>query len=919
MIAAEAGVATPLEIMLFDGAAGKGVGVKVRTTSGTLIATHALSHVGEGLYTGLWTPPSDGYYHANYIVYTNPTLTVEDQNYSRLTETYKVSTPLTPETVASEVWNQLLLDYSAPGSFGEAISILLANSDPQAVAGAVWDEFQVDHVIPNTFGDYFRAIWNYCRTITEEVVHAVWGLHALYDEMNTWGGNLNGNILLNGTKIDALIPVIHASEVNILAAVTHNTSLLNQMEIQDAEDLASIMTQFGITNNKIDAVGSLVGTLQNNTTARFIVPERLVKPTSGTKNYQFHLRLYDDAGNPEAPDLAPTIRIRRLDTGVDIVLGDSMTQDGVKVGAYYYIFPITAGTSEYPALVEASLTENGVVRYIPSVTEVTEFEADLNAIQAQLSTVDAKVTTTNSQLTNPSYGLPALKIGINDILSAIAAEGVVLGQVKAQTDLIPPDTATVDDINDVLMQLAEKPTIDDIQTRLNLTASSIKGPDGRTITDVYDRWDITTLAKTADPRFGFLDVPISSRSVLDAASVWGYASRTLTDFTLDQTSIGNIWSFLASQANVPGSIGKRIADYLDASISSRATALEVETLLAGVAQEDTLAGFVTTTQNNFTTQGSKLDNITGKVMAIQAKTNLIPPDPARQSTLEVGIVQVRDDITDQNLVLGQIKAKTGNLPVDPARETSVQARPINPVLTTDARLANLDAKISTRSTLSAIDLAPLAKTSHLSSVEAHLLGSNDDQTLLINSLIVTALAIKGRTDRIPIDPATLSALQAAETAILDAIAHIPGGGGGGSSAEDIWSFHSRTLTQDPSDFGPDISNLATKADVAAIGAQSQYSNKMTTAYNPGSGMQEVLVWAEKNGERVSSTSNCNIIVKDSLGVTKWSQSSSSANADGVYRFINPVVVTSDANYYIIISIVVDSLARVTQQAFITIG
>ena len=917
MITAEAGVPTPLEIMLFDGATGKGVKVWVRTTTGVLDATVVLAHIGEGLYTGLWTPAVNGYYHANYIVYTSPTLTTQDMKYNRVSEPYYVTTPLTPESVAEKVWDAMLIDHSDPGSFGEAISLILAQTDPHAIGGAVWDEFQADHVIPYTFGDYFRAIWDYCRTITEEVVHAVWGLHALYDEMNTWGGTLNGNILLNGTKIDALVPVIHASEVNILAAVTHNTSLLNQMEIQDAEDLASIMTQFGITNNKIDAVGSLVGTLQNNTTVRFIVPERLVKPTSGTKNYQFHLRLYDDAGNPEAPDLAPTIRVRRLDTGVDIVSGASMTQDGAKVGAYYYIFPVTAGTSEYPALVEATLTENGVVRYIPSVTEVTEFEADLNAIQAQLSTVDAKVTTTNSQLTNPSYGLPALKIGINDILAAIAAEGVVLGQVKAQTDLIPPDTATVDDINDILMQLAEKPTIDDIQTRLNLTANSIKGPDGRTITDVYDRWDITTLAKTADPRFSYLDAPISSRSVLNAASVWGYANRTLTDFTLDQNSIKNIWSFLASQANVPGSIGNIIANYLDASVSSRATALEVETLLSGVAQEDTLTGFITTTQNSFTTQGSKLDNITGKVMAIQAKTNLIPPDPARQSTLEVGIVQVREDLVDQNLVLGQIKAKTDNLPVDPARETSVQARPTNPVLVTDARLANLDARISTRSTLSTADLANLATHADVHTSEGNIIAAIEDQDMLLHSLMSVAVSIKSKTDRIPVDPATLGALYSAEAAILDAIAAITGGG---STAADIWSYPTRTITQDPASFGPDISNLATKADVAAIGeAPVHYKNRMTTAYNPGSGMQEVLAWAEKNGERVVATSSCNIAIKDSLGVTKWFQFSSVPNADGVYRFVNPVVVTSDANYYIIISIIVDGVARVTQQAFITIG
>lgn len=919
MIPAEAGIPTPLEIMLLDGAVGKGVRVWVRTTAGILVTTSTLTHIGEGLYTGMWTPPANGYYHANFVVYKDTSYSEEDITYSRLSETYTVTTPLTPEVIAAKVWEELLVSHMTPGSFGEAISLILSGLDPVVIGGAVWDEMQADHVIPGSFGDYFRATWNYARTITNEVTHAVWGLHALYNEINTWGGTLNGNILTNGAKIDALIPVIHGSETNILSAVTHNTSLLNQMSIQDAADLAAIMNEFSVTNTHIDAVGSLVGTLQNNTTVRFIVPERLVKPNSGTKDYQFHIRLYNELGNPEAPDAPPTIRVRRLDTGTDIVLNDPMTPDGAKVGAFYYVFPVTSGTTEYPALVEATLVENGVARYVPSVTEVTEFEADLNAIQAQLSTVDTKVSTTNAQLTNATYGLPALRAGELDILNAISAENIIIGQIKARTDLIPNNTATIDDINDIIMLLAEKPTIDDIQTRLNLTASTIMGPDGRTLTQVYDHWDITTLAKTNDPRFAYLDAPVSSRSTLNAGNVWSYGSRTLTDFTLDTNSIKNIWDFLASQANVPGSLGKIIGDYLDAPVSSRATALQVQTLLAGVAKEDTLTGFITDTSGNFTTVKNKLDNITMKTMAIQAKTNLIPADPAREATVLTTAVQIRQDLSDQNVVMDQIRNKTNNLPIDPAKESSVQAIPKNPVLATDARLAYLDARVSTRSTLSLTELSDFARRTDITTSEAHVIGAIEDQESLLNALMTAAVSIKAKTDRIPPDPTTQTALDAATASILDAIAEISCGGSGGATAAQVWSYATRTLTQDPSSFGPDISNLATKDDVAAIGTQSHYSNKMTTAYNPGSGMQEVLVWAEKNGERVPGTSNCNIIIKDSLGVTKWSQASSVPNPDGVYRFINPVVITSDANYYIIISIIVDGTARVTQQSFITIG
>lgn len=951
MITADVGVPAPLELIAFDGNPSKWVRATVRNSAGGLFTTVNLSHVGEGLYTGFWTPPALGYYYVNYIVYKDSGYLHEDPLYTRVTQLYRVTLPSTdpsaianyiwedllsdhnssgsfgwainqilskadPSVISTAVWQQFLADFDVAGTFGWAINELLTNFDPSTIAGSVWDEFVADHVIPNTFGDYFRATWNYARTITNEITHVIWGNHALYDLAVTHFNNLTGDIASLDGNVDALYPYINNAKTDILGAVTFNTSLLNQMAIQNATDKADILNQFPITNNKIDNIASLVGTLQNNTTVRFVVPDRLIKPDSGTKDYQFHLRLYDDVGNPEAPDATPTIRIRRLDTGVDIVVSDVMTQDGIKVGAYYYVHTISSGTNTYPMLVEATIIEGGITRYVPAVSEITEFESDLNAIQAQIAAVDTKVGTTNAYVSNPTYGLPALRTGELDILNALSAEAVTLGQIKARTDLIPNNIATVTDINDVLMQLAEKPTIDDIQARLDLTESTIMGTAGRTITDVYDKWDISTLMKTNDPRLNYLDAAISSRSTLTAAQVWGYGNRTLTDFTLDTNSIRNIWSYLASQANVPGSIGKLIADYLDASVSSRATALEVETLLSGVAQQSTLLDLQTSTDQNFTQVKGKLDNITTKVIGIKAKTDTIPPDPARESTILDNSTVIRTDISNLDVKVGQVKVKTDALPPDPAKETSVQARPTNPVLTTDPRLTNLDARVSTRSTLSSIDLAPLAKTSDVHTSEGHILDAVDDQTALINAVITLATAIKSRTDRIPVDPATITAINNATAEIIDAIGQIEAGE---ISAAAVWSYVNRTLTQDPSEFGPDISNLATKADVAAISMPSQYTNRMSTSFNPGSGLQEVIVWPEKNGLRVLAAGICQITIKDSLGATKWSQLSSTPSSDGVYRFINPMVLNSDENYYIIISIVVDGVPRVTQQAFVTIG
>lgn len=194
---------------------------------------------------------------------------------------------------------------------------------------------------------------------------------------------------------------------------------------------------------------------------------------------------------------------------------------------------------------------------------------------------------------------------------------------------------------------------------------------------------------------------------------------------------------------------------------------------------------------------------------------------------------------------------------------------------------------------------------------AEIIAAFNNSLLALENII---LGIKERTDNLPSDPASITAITYAQSVILEAISNL-----GETTAEQIWTYVSRTLTTPPSEFGPDISNLATKTDILAIGSVHQYINRMTTTFNPASGSQEVLVWAEKDGQQMLSVEDCTIFVKNAQGITKWTQSSSTANADGIFRFINPIVVSEDANYYIIMAIKVEGSFKVTQQAFITIG
>lgn len=117
-----------------------------------------------------------------------------------------------------------------------------------------------------------------------------------------------------------------------------------------------------------------------------------------------------------------------------------------------------------------------------------------------------------------------------------------------------------------------------------------------------------------------------------------------------------------------------------------------------------------------------------KTAATQASVNAIPTTPvlasdARLNNLDATITSRLADskyVAPANDDIAAIKAKTDNLPASPAAvgsemvltsaydaaktaasQTSVNAIPTNPLLTNDARLANLDATISSRSTLTA--------------------------------------------------------------------------------------------------------------------------------------------------------------------------------------------------------------------------
>lgn len=164
--------------------------------------------------------------------------------------------------------------------------------------------------------------------------------------------------------------------------------------------------------------------------------------------------------------------------------------------------------------------------------------------------------------------------------------GTGAGQVRRITDYvgatkvatIKPNWATAPDATSTFAVLAETSVWDEVtadhldagSTGASLNAAGSAGdPWGTALPGAYGAGSAGNILGTR------LDVAVSTRSTLTAADVWAAATRSLTDkagFSLSAAGVQAIWDALTSALTTVGSVGKRIADNLDATVSSRLAA-----------------------------------------------------------------------------------------------------------------------------------------------------------------------------------------------------------------------------------------------------------------------------------------------------------------------------------------------------------
>jgi len=146
-----------------------------------------------------------------------------------------------------------------------------------------------------------------------------------------------------------------------------------------AEDLADVLARVtsvraGYLDN-LNVGGALASSaevlaIQNNTRVSRSVPDRIAIPNAGSRTYRVEIMLYDDAGNMEAPDSAPTIAlVNQAGTSRTSRL-DSTTMALIAPGHYRSIYTSTAGDAVEQLLWTFSVLEGAVTRLYPAASSV---------------------------------------------------------------------------------------------------------------------------------------------------------------------------------------------------------------------------------------------------------------------------------------------------------------------------------------------------------------------------------------------------------------------------------------------------------------------------------------------------------------------------------------------------------------------
>lgn len=451
---------------------------------------------------------------------------------------------------------------------------------------------------------------------------------------------------------------------------------------------------------------------------------------------------------------------------------------------------------------------------------------------ASQESLDAFIATFNQRVTEARAGywdnLPRLDTYVSSRVSQTAFDNKLPNARVALMDNLVRLDETVSSrsqqvIADAILTLLEtrltvqrSNNLDYLDQPVSTNGNNIAAIKAKTDQITFDSGLVRAIAQTIADKTGFR---------LSIAGVGDISSATWNEPILNHNTPGTTGNALIESMNINPAEAQQIANAVwDAPRSAHTS-----TGTFGQANQ----GIVTAQRAN------NLDNLDVPVSSVSGGgggpiyiPGLTPERIANLDHLDEA-VSLKATKVQANAIL----AKTNLIPNDVARESTLQLRPTNPLLDSDARLARIDANISSRATPA--DLAPLAKESSMAN------GFGNVMTYLYQlsaqiapkaelSDVLAALSVLAKE-------VSVQGVQGTANQILSAQI----------TPQDVWENSIRTLTG-AVDTTIDLSALATSAQIDSIKQEliqslTNWGPKLVVGINPYTDTMDLMAWLEKNG------------------------------------------------------------------------
>ena len=534
-------------------------------------------------------------------------------------------------------------------------------------------------------------------------------------------------------------------EIDAIKAKTDNLPADPTSETNATANKNSILAEIDVNQTAIESI-------QNNTTVVAVVPQRLIRPDTGSKTYRLTFGLYDTSGNPEAPDSDPTIQVEN-ESGTERLAEASMTQFTGQTGQYYYDYTITSTTTLERLIFRFKVIESSVTKYYRRSSEITEFETALNEIQSNVTAIKTK---TDNLPVDPAAETNATS-NRNTIVAEINTNetkiDIIDGNVDTITGKLPTNyimgSSVASDKDDEIDGIAAKTTQLNFNGNNVLSEVANKGvlndPSAADITGALatthgaGSWETADISGVSSDVTGIKErtdrIPDTPAAV---GSEMKLENNAITDVKIANNAVENRHikpSTITESLFWNGAISSRVAPLLDVAVGTRASENNATINYGNLA--------LTLTAHSST------------LGMIQGKTDNLPADPTSETvatankneiiseiqTTEPDLDPVIDAIADVSGLVTEVKEKTDNLPVDPASETLATANK-------DEIVAAIPDDYALEATLGG--------------VESLLSGEISDVHTLVGD-------VKAKTDNLPADPTSEAVATANKNEVISAV------------------------------------------------------------------------------------------------------------------------------------------------------